>query len=102
MKNQGKAPAVEKKKVAAILILSITAVIIILLGVSFSIYSLINNVSFTVLNSNVHGAVFGAVSIFLGIRYFLSVLKLKAEVYKASSKFSWSNFKKTKKQLSVK
>lgn len=98
MKQKVKAQAVEKKKIIAIVTLSITSIIIMLLGISFSIYSLINDVSFSVLNSNVHGAVFGGVSIFLGLRYFLSVMKLKAEVYKSSSKFSWSNFKRAKKQ----
>ena len=39
-------------------------------------------------------AAFGAVVAFLGIRYLLSVRKLKGDVYKTTSQFSWSNFKK--------
>jgi len=42
------------------------------------------------------GVVFGMVILFLGIRYFLSLSKLKDEVYKSSG-FSWSNFKREKK-----
>jgi CO dehydrogenase/acetyl-CoA synthase epsilon subunit len=43
-----------------------------------------------------HGSIFGAMAAFLGARYFLSVKKLKAEVYKESSRFSLSNFKRKK------
>lgn len=95
MKNQSKELTVERKKVISIAILSIVSIGIVLSGILFSIFSLIYNISFTVLNAQIHGAVFGAVSIFLGVRYFMAVQKLKIEVYKKTSKFSWSNFKKT-------
>lgn len=75
-------------------------VLIMLSGVFFIIFSLVNHISFTVLNSNIHGAIFGLLVSYFGIRNFLSVKKLKTEVYKDSSRFSWSNFKKnTKRQL---
>lgn len=92
MKNQTKKTALERKKVIAIWILYVLSAFIILLGVLFSIFSFRNQVSFPVLHAQIPGAVFGLVAAFLGIRYLFSVRKLKAEVYKASSRFSWSNF----------
>ena len=96
MKTQKHTITVEKKKVVSIIILIIISLIIIVSGAFFIVFSLINNIYFNVLNSQIHGAVFGLVVLFLGTRYFLSVQKLKAEVYKPASKFSWSNFKKEK------
>lgn len=96
MKNQAHAISHEKKKVVSIMILIIISIIIVISGTFFIIFSLVNNIYFTVLNSRIHGAFFGLVVIFLGVRYFLSVQKLKVEVYKNTSKFSWSNFKKKK------
>ena len=86
-----------KQKAIIINLLYATTIIIMLLGVFFIIYSMVNNVSIKVINSSVHGAVFGMVVTYLGARYFLSVTKLKTELYKTTSKFSWSNFKKEKK-----
>ena len=91
-----KSVSVDKSKIIAITVLYATAVVIIVLGAFFSIYSVINNISFRVLTANVHGVLFGLASVYLGIRYFLSVQKLKEEVYKSTSRFSWSNFKKEK------
>jgi hypothetical protein len=96
MKNQESKPTIEGSKVASIAALLICSLLIIVFGAAFSVYSLVNNISFSVLQSQIHGAVFGAVIVFLGVRYFLSVQKLKAEVYKTTSRFSWSNFKTTK------
>lgn len=87
---------VERNKVMSIWFLFITSTLIILSGASLMIYSFINNVYFTVLTSQIHGAVFGTVIAFLGARYFLSVQKLKSEVYKTTSRFSWQNFRKLK------
>jgi hypothetical protein len=69
---------------------------ITLLGFALSIFSLINNISFTVLSSEIPGFVFGLAITFLGARYFLAVNKLKVEVFKEEINFSWSNFKKSK------
>lgn len=96
MKNQEYKPPVESTKIASITILFITSVAIILLGAAFSVYSIVNNVSFSVMSSQIHGMVFGMVIVFLGVRYLLSVQRLKAEVYKGTSRFSWSNFKTEK------
>ena len=95
MKNQEYTPEVDSTKIASIIILFVTSIGIILLGAAFSVYSIVNNVSFSVMSSQIHGMVFGAVIVFLGVRYLLSVQRLKAEVYKGTSRFSWSNFKIT-------
>ena len=42
------------------------------------------------------GAVLGLLVLYLGIKYYLSVTKLKGELFKASAKFSWSHFIKDK------
>ncbi|MEA4973557.1 hypothetical protein SDC9_84010 [bioreactor metagenome] len=84
----------DKGKLAAIMMLTLLSIAIIVVGVSFCIYSIICNVEFMVLGNLVHGAVFGLIVSFLGVRYFLSVGKLKAAIYQPTSKFSWSNFKK--------
>ena len=67
----------------------------------FTIFSLVNHISFKILNSSVPGALFGLLVLYLGIRYYFSVIKLKEEVFKASSKFSWSNFKGKKSKKLV-
>jgi hypothetical protein len=104
MKSNTATGKVEPSKVASITVLSIMAILIILLGGLLTAISLIRNISFSVLNSNIHGSVFGIVIVFLGIRYVLSVRKLKKEVYKSTSNFSWDNFKsdKTKKPVKFK
>ena len=89
----------DKGKVISVAVLFAISIIIMLSGATFSIYSYVNNVNLKVLSSSVPGLVFGLVITFLGVRYFLAVKKLKIEVYKKSSKFSWSNFKKQKVKL---
>lgn len=101
LKSQVKAPAVEKNKVVAIIMLTVTSIIIILSGAAFSVFSVMYDISFNILSSQVPGMVFGLVVTFLGVRYYLSVQKLKVEVYKTTSRFSWSNFKKDKSNKSV-
>ena len=88
--------AVEKKKIISIYALFAFAIAIMVSGVAFSIYSLIYNIHFQVLSASVHGLVFALVITFLGMRYFISVRKLKVEVYRNTSQFSWNNFKKDK------
>jgi cytochrome c biogenesis protein CcdA len=93
MKSQIAKSTIDRAKVTPIATLFITALLIVFSGAAFVVYSVVNNISFPVMNSQVHGAVWGVVMIFLGARYLLAVLKLKAEVYKSTSIFSWSNFK---------
>ena len=100
MKNEAYSPYVGKEKRLAILTLYTVSVVIILIGAAFGIFSYVNDIRFTVLSSQIPGVVFGVVILFLGVRYFLSVSKLKAEVYKSTANFSWSNFRKGKKSKS--
>lgn len=84
--------AINKKLV--ILFMTLFSIVIILMGSIYCAYSVFYNIQFTVLNSSVHGLVIGLIVAFLGVRYFLAVRKLKVEVYKSTSSFSFSNFKK--------
>ena len=83
-------------KVFAIWFLYLTSIGIVLLGISFCVYSFATNATFLVMSTELHGSVFGLVVSFLGVRYFLAVRKLRSEVYKSTSRFSWRNFKKGK------
>ena len=96
MKNQVYEQNVEGSKVSSIIFLYSMSIVIIILGIAFSVYSFVYDVHFTVLTSSIHGAIFGLIVVFLGTRYFISVNKLKKEVYKATSKFSLNNFRKKK------
>jgi hypothetical protein len=97
MSETTKKQSVKKEKRILIALLYAIAVAIILLGASFCVYSAINNVQFAVLSSSIPGFVFGLVVIFLGVRYVISLQKLKAEVYRTTTAFDWSNFEKAKK-----
>ena len=89
------------EKVVAVTVLFVMSILIMISGIILGVLSFVNSISFQVMGSSIHGAIFGAVVIFLGFRYFLSVRKLKKEVYKASSNFSWSNFKRTKNKKTI-
>lgn len=97
MKKQNTIAATDKSKVIILNILFFTAIVIIFSGIFFSIFSLVNNIHFIIFNSSISGAVFGLLVLYLGIKYYFSVIKLKDDLFKASSKFSWTNFKKSKK-----
>lgn len=89
MKKQNAVTVTPKSKVIVANILFAATLIIIFSGIFFSIFSLVNDIHFKVLNSSVSGAVFGLLVLYLVIRYYFSVTKLKEELFKASSKFSW-------------
>jgi hypothetical protein len=89
-------PQAAKGKVAMIVILYVMSVLIMLLGAGFCAYSAINGVQMQVMSSTIPGFVFGMVILFLGVRYFMSLSKLRDEVMKSSG-FSWSNFRKEKR-----
>jgi uncharacterized membrane protein len=96
MKKQNQVSQTDKKKMIAIMVLFGITIIIMLSGIYFSIFSVVNDISFKVINANIHGVVFGILVFYLGMRYNLSVIKLKTEINKNTSNFSWSNFKKEK------
>lgn len=87
---------VERGKIVIITLLSVTAFAIAASGAFFSVYSLVNQISFKVINTQVSGVIFGICVLYLGIRYLISLQRLKTELYKTTSTFSWSNFKRSK------
>ena len=96
VRSAAASPPVAKGKVAIIVVLYVLSILIMLLGAGFSAYSAINGVQMQVMTSTIPGFVFGMVILFLGIRYFMSMSKLRDEVLKSTG-FSWSNFRKEKK-----
>ncbi len=88
----------DRSKLFSIIGLFIMASLILVSGVVFSIYSLVAHVQFLVMTTEVPGIVFGLVISFLGFRYMVSVMRLKSELTTTDAKFSWSNFKKSKKK----
>ncbi|MEN6637125.1 MAG: hypothetical protein ABFC56_14830 [Clostridiaceae bacterium] len=95
VKSTAVTPSMTKGKVVMIVILYVMSVLIMLLGAGFCAYSAINGVQMQVMSSTIPGFVFGMVILFLGVRYFMSLSKLRQEVMKSSG-FSWSNFRKEK------
>jgi len=76
--------------------LFIISSLLILLGVGFGVWAVINNVNFTVMTAQIPGVIFAAVVVFLGVRYFISTLKLMKNI--EGRQFSWKNFKRTAKE----
>jgi len=96
MEAQTTTGIVPKKKVIFIAVLYVVACAIILLGLVFGVYCALNQVMLPVLTTKVPGFVFGMVIAFLGVRYLFSIQKLKEEVFKTTSNFSWSYLRKQK------
>ena len=92
MKTQANVQAIDRKTAVAIGALFAASAAITILGLAFCAVSTIHRVAFTVFGSEVPGLAFGAAVAFLGIRYFLSVRRLNAKVYKSGAHFSRSNF----------
>ncbi|WFR58445.1 hypothetical protein QA584_05070 [Anaerocolumna sp. AGMB13025] len=97
MKNQNQS-TILKQKALSLTVLFGSALFIIFLGMFFCAFSFMNNISFKVLNAQIPGVIFGLLVMYLGIRYYLSVDRLKVEIYKNASGFSFSNLKKQKKK----
>jgi hypothetical protein len=85
-----------KGKLVVLALLYALSFAIIMIGAGFSVYSALHGVKFAVMSTNIPGAVFGMVILFLGIRYFFSLSKLKEDVFKSTG-FSWENFRKGKR-----
>lgn len=66
---------------------------ITIMGFSYTIYSLWNSVTLSVVNSAVPGAVFGIIIAFLGIRYLFAVYKLSLQLNRPDAVFSWMNYR---------
>lgn len=101
VKKQSIKTKIDVRKKIIINLLYLGAMLIIFLGAFFSAYSVLNNIQLQVLNASVPGIVFGLLVVYLGIRYFFMVTKFKVNLFEASAKFSWSNFKRKKERLAV-
>lgn len=93
MRSNGRFLKSNASKLTVIAILYVTSIFIMASGAVFGVYSVINSIYFKVINSTIHGFVFGLIVLYLGFRYFLQVRKLEDEVFKPTSIFSWENFK---------
>ena len=89
-------PSAAKGRAAMIGILYLLSVLIMLFGAGFCVYSALSNVQMQVMSSTIPGFVFGMIILFLGVRYFMSLSRLRAEVMKSSG-FSWGNFRREKR-----
>lgn len=98
MKKQVSSTTILRQKTVSITALLMVSLLIMFLGIFFSAFCFFNNISFRVINANIHGSVFGLLVLYLGLRYYFSVDKLKEDVFKNNTRFSWSNFKKEKKK----
>ena len=96
MQSKKNSYPVDTKKKVLIFCLFVFAGSICLSGAFFAVYSYVHQINFQVLNTQISGIIFGIAVLYLGIRYFISLINLKQEVYKPTSRFSWDNFKKKK------
>lgn len=81
------------KKIAFLGLLTI-AFLILIFGLVFSIYCFSNNITFKMMGSDVPGFIFGLAAIFLGVRYIVTLNKLKKKIEETDARFSWDNFRK--------
>ena len=84
---------IQMGKRVAVSLLYMASALIGIMGISLIVLSQIHDVRIAVMQSSISGTVFGAVIALLGVRYFLAVGKLRKEVFKPTSRFSWNNFK---------
>ena len=87
MRTQSKA-----KTPAAVAVLMAVASVITLLGLGFGVYSVVSHVSFSVMGAKIPGVLFAAVVAFLGVRYFISTVRLARKI--KGMAFMWKNFRK--------
>lgn len=97
MKNQNQSTILIQKSLTLAVLFG-SALFIIFLGMFFCAFSFFNNISFQVLNSQIPGVILGLLVMYLGLRYYFSVERLKEEVYKSTSEFCWNHFMKEKKK----
>jgi hypothetical protein len=83
-------------KKAAVAALFAVSSLIVLAGLAFGVYAWVYHVSYSIFSTDVPGVVFAAVVVFLGVRYFLSVIKMNKTLKGTKAAFSWNNFKPAK------
>jgi hypothetical protein len=94
MKKQVSSTTILKQKTISITVLLIVSLFIMFLGLFFSAFSFLNNISFKVISANIHGSIFGLLVFYLGLKYYLAVSKLREEIFNSTTPFSWDGFKK--------
>jgi uncharacterized membrane protein len=97
MQSKNSMPALNGQKKFVLAVLWVTSAAICLSGAFYSVYSAVLGISFPILNVQIPGFVFGIAVLYLGIRYMLMVLRLRKELRRTFSQFSWGNFKKEKR-----
>jgi len=85
------------KKKYYIIILMILNSFILLSGCIFIAYSIYFKITFKVINTNIPGAIIGLTVLYFSARYYKMLFNLKGEINKKENNFSWSNFKRVKK-----
>lgn len=83
-------------KVLAIGALGAVAAAIAALGLLYGIYGLLSGIAFPMLGTTVPGWLFGAIALFLGIRYLASVRRLWTAVRAPTARFELRNFRSSK------
>jgi hypothetical protein len=96
MTQQTLRPQSDKTKASSITFLYVVAALITISGIGYAVYCLIFNVTLPVMGNQIHGAIFGTVIGFLGVRYLLSVRQLKQRVFGTDSVFTWKSFRAEK------
>ena len=86
-----------KGKCIAVIALAAVASLILVSGVTFTVYSLLTDLTIPVFGTQMPGMVFGLAMAYLGFRYIQSVRKLKLELAQSTEAFSWQNFRKNEK-----
>ena len=86
--------AKKKGKMAIVAALYTGATLIIASGAWFAVYSILNDISFKILNNSIPGVIFGLLVMYFGVRSLLSAIKLSKVILDNTSYFSWNNFKK--------
>jgi len=86
------------KKKYSIIVLMVLNSLILLSGILFIAYSMYFKISFKVINTDVPGAIVGLSVLYFSARYYKMLLKLKGDINEEGNCFSWSNFKKIKKE----
>ena len=72
------------------------AALILLLGTFFCTYSIRNHIMLPVLNISVHGAVFGLLVAYLGVKYLIMVHQFGTQFTQSNETFQWRNFRRDK------
>ena len=96
MKKQISLAVSNASKKLVISTLYLSAMIILFLGIFFSLFYMVNSISLTVLKFQVPGIVLGVLILYFGIKYYSSVIKLLDELNKSPSNFSWNNLRRKK------